>query len=247
MRIVLAGPPKTGNVWLKCLLADIYGLRPLPPKSVPLEGNTVKKQRVTPSAFVDWANSGKFDDGSIFHQHYQFSEEICDVAEALPAHIITIVRDPYDAFVSAYFTMQQYQPDDLRRGPLQASLIGKPIDHPDVLKFLEQGGMSRNVQMAHDWLRSGRSKIVRYENLQRDPEGELRRLTDEVESAPLPQIVAAIESCKADTMRQKSAATAKHVRTARVGDSREHLTEAHLAIIRERYGDLIRDIGYDVL
>src|SRR5215218_8447099 len=29
VRIMIAGPPKAGNVWLKCLLGHIYGLRPL--------------------------------------------------------------------------------------------------------------------------------------------------------------------------------------------------------------------------
>ena len=31
MRIVIAGPPKTGNMWLKCLLGRAYGLRWLRP------------------------------------------------------------------------------------------------------------------------------------------------------------------------------------------------------------------------
>jgi predicted PolB exonuclease-like 3'-5' exonuclease len=47
-------------------------------------------------------------------------------------------------------------------------------------------------------------------------------------------------------MRQKSAMMAWNVRAAKVGDSRERLTEAHLAIFRERYADLIRSLGYEV-
>jgi hypothetical protein len=34
MRIVIAGPPKTGNMWLKCLLGRIYALRWLRPVEV---------------------------------------------------------------------------------------------------------------------------------------------------------------------------------------------------------------------
>jgi hypothetical protein len=37
-----------------------------------------------------------------------------------------------------------------------------------------------------------------------------------------------------------------HVRTAKVGDSRERLGEAHLSLFRERHGDLIRSLGYTV-
>jgi hypothetical protein len=38
----------------------------------------------------------------------------------------------------------------------------------------------------------------------------------------------------------------KHVRAAKVGDSREKLGEPHLAIFREKYGDLLTSLGYDV-
>jgi hypothetical protein len=37
-----------------------------------------------------------------------------------------------------------------------------------------------------------------------------------------------------------------NVRAATVGDSRERLTEAHLAIFRECYADQIRSLGYEV-
>ena len=33
---------------------------------------------------------------------------------------------------------------------------------------------------------------------------------------------------------------------AKVGDSRDRLTEAHLAIFRERYADQIHSLGYEV-
>ena len=35
MRIIIAGPPKAGNVWLKCLIGQIYGLRPLSNNETP--------------------------------------------------------------------------------------------------------------------------------------------------------------------------------------------------------------------
>jgi hypothetical protein len=36
------------------------------------------------------------------------------------------------------------------------------------------------------------------------------------------------------------------VRVARVGDSREKLGPAHLELFRDRYGDIIRELGYEV-
>jgi hypothetical protein len=39
---------------------------------------------------------------------------------------------------------------------------------------------------------------------------------------------------------------ARHVRTATVGDSNNHLGEQHFKIFRERCSDLIRRLGYEV-
>jgi hypothetical protein len=39
---------------------------------------------------------------------------------------------------------------------------------------------------------------------------------------------------------------AMHVRSGTVGESKQHLTEAHLAVFRDQYADLIRALGYEV-
>ncbi|MBA2598033.1 MAG: hypothetical protein H0V00_15525, partial [Chloroflexia bacterium] len=62
MRIIIAGPPKAGNVWLKCLLGTIYQLLPLTNRDTP--------QRPQLHLFKQWLEEDKFPDGTIFHQHY---------------------------------------------------------------------------------------------------------------------------------------------------------------------------------
>ena len=47
-------------------------------------------------------------------------------------------------------------------------------------------------------------------------------------------------------MRTMGGAGSKHVRTAVVGDSREKLSEDHLAVFRDKYADVIRALGYEV-
>ncbi len=66
MRIVIAGPPKAGNVWLKCILGTVYGLQPLGPQAVP--------ERPRLDLFKEWIARGGFGDGTIFHQHYDYSD-----------------------------------------------------------------------------------------------------------------------------------------------------------------------------
>ena len=124
--------------------------------------------------------------------------------------------------------------------------MGKPLDHPDVLAFLDADGYRTNLLKANEWLHSGRAVVLRYEGLHRDPVGELTRATNRIEPVAPERIERAIVACSAENMRQRSRGMAKHVRTATVGDSKNHLGEAHLAIFRERYADLIRALGYDV-
>jgi len=47
-------------------------------------------------------------------------------------------------------------------------------------------------------------------------------------------------------MRNMSQRMAKHVRSAKVGDSRGKLGDEHLKIFREQYGDLITALNYEV-
>ena len=238
MRIVIAGPPKTGNVWLKCLLAAIYDLQALGPRRSPAEPKI--------EAFAAWVAAGGFKDGTVFHQHYDYSPELADAIAAVPAHNVTIVRDPYDAFVSSYFTLQQHVGSGSRGGGGRAALMGKPLDHPDVLDYLRQGGFRRHLIKATAWLESGRSIVGRYEALHADPIAALTRITDQIAPVAPAVIVRAVEACSAENLRKIGGNAAKHVRAAKVGESRERLNDEHLAIFRERYPDMIRRLGYEV-
>ena len=238
MRIVINGPPKQGHRWLKCLLADVYDL-------TVLDGN--QKPAMRPDAFAAWVGAGGFADGTILHQHARFSRRLAREMMAAPAHLIAVVRDPYDTFVSLYFWAQ----DRATHGELgererpRNAILDKPLDHPDVLAFLADD-FRHHLSQANEWLHSGRADVVRYEDLHRDPIATLRRVTDRIEPVPEVRIVHAVETCRAENMRQMNAKFARHVRAATVGDSARHLTAAHLAVFRDRYGDLVRSLGYPV-
>ncbi|MDQ3696171.1 MAG: sulfotransferase [Chloroflexota bacterium] len=238
MRIVIAGPPKSGNVWLKCLLASTYGIRVLGPGAVP--------PRPELPLLLEWLNGNGFPDGSIFHQHFDYSHELADQFAAVPAHLITIVRDPYDAFVSSYYALQTRVDTGQRGGRKIDLLFGKPLDSPEVYHYLRAGGSRRNLVVARDWIQSGRSHVVRYEQLHADPAAALKRLTDDILPVPETRLGLAIDAWSADNMRKMGGDLARHVRTATVGESREKLTGHHLAIFRELHAGLIQEMGYQV-
>ncbi len=238
MRIVINGPPKQGNRWLKCLLSTVYDLEVLGGSKTP---------PTWPEEWRSWIEAGGWPDGTIFHQHNRFSRKLVKIIEDVPARLVTIVRDPYDAFISYYYWVQdraENEPEKERTRP-RNGLIGKPLDNPAVLAFLADE-FGHTIVRANEWVHSGRSAVIRYEALHKDPVGELRALTDKIAPAPLERVEAAVEHCRADNMRQRNEKLSRHVRAATVGDSKQRLSEPHLAIFRERYADLVRSLGYEV-
>jgi hypothetical protein len=238
VRIVIAGPPKTGNMWLKCLLGRAYGLRWLRGFETP--------ERADLPALTSWLAAKRFPDGTIFHQHYDYSPEVADALDAVPAHLVTIVRDPYDAFVSTYYTLQHHSAENNQKGRKFTELMGKPLDDPAVIEFLRDGGYRNNLEKARDWAQSGRAVVLRYEDLSRDPLAELRRATALIAPVSVENQETAIDYCRADKMRQRTKGGSKHVRAATVGDSLRQLTADHLDAFREAYAEIITELGYPV-
>jgi hypothetical protein len=242
MRIVISSPPKMGNKWIKCLLSRIYDLEWIVGDDSP--DTNIER-------FDLFVSEGRFPDNTIFHQHCKYKPKVCDAIDEIPAHQVTIVRDPYDAFVSMYHCIQTRPDYDRQRGRVRKkqrprdAMIGKPIDDPLILDYLADG-FGQLIQRADEWVHSGRAVVVRYEDLHNDPVEALTRVTNQIEPVDTARIEQAIEACSADNMRKMSKRMSQHVRAAKVGDSRDKLSEPHLKIFREKYGDLLSSLGYEV-
>lgn len=237
MRIIVAGPPKTGNVWLKYLLAEIYQLKVL--ENPPADENEFKRAIET----------GWFEDNSIFHQHFAPRPDFLNLAESTGAKLVTIIRNPYDTFVSLYFFVQNF-PQFYRteKNPLNV-LIGKPIDHPDVLEFIgNPQGFGVHIASALRWSDCGKSIIVKYEDLRSNPVLELKKITSQIGEVEDGILRRAIEQCSQDNMRKqfRKRNAKEHMRKGEVGDWQNHLTKAHLDIIRKTYPSFIGRLGYAV-
>ena len=239
MRIVITSAPKTGNHWIKCLLAEAYGLRWI--------SGDEKSPTTRPDQFRAWMAAGQFPDGSIFHQHCRFSRALVDEITAAHAHLVTIVRDPYDMFISMYSWVQEREAHDVRSQQARPRdrMIDKPLGHPDVLAFLTND-FGSVLRRSNEWLHSGRALVVRYEELHADPIAELRRTTVQIEPIVVDRLTDAVEACRAENLRQRNEKMQWHVRSARIGESRERLGEEHLQIFRDRHATTIRSLGYEV-
>jgi Sulfotransferase domain len=241
MRILIVAPPKTGNSWLKCLFSSVYDLDWLTPERVP-NGTSLE-------ALAAWLAAPGFPDNAVFHHHYDYSPQLLELATRDAIHLATILRDPYDMFVSRYFFAQapvegEKRPGKDRERPSDV-LIGKSIDDPVVLSYLAES-FGAELQKGIAWLESGASVVVRYERLIEQPEAELTRATDQIQPAAPDRVRAAVAACQADNLLRTRKGLKRRIRAATSGDWRNHLLPVHLEIFREHHADRIRALGYEV-
>jgi hypothetical protein len=241
MRILIVAPPKAGNSWLKCLFSSIYELDWLTSDRVP-SGTTLQ-------AFADWLSSVGFPDNAVFHHHYDHSPQLVDLAAAESIHLATILRDPYDMFVSRYFFAQAQADNEKRAGKAvdrtSDAMAGKAIDDPVVLAYLADN-FGAQLQKGIDWLESGASVVIRYEGLVDRPEEELTRATDQIQPVAPDRVWAAIAACTAENLLRTRKGLKRRIRAATSGDWCNHLSPVHLEILRDHHADRIRALGYEV-
>ncbi|MGH8474372.1 MAG: sulfotransferase domain-containing protein [Methylococcales bacterium] len=237
MRIIIASQPKTGNVWIRRLLAEIYGLADL---NESLD-DKIPKNGV---AFFHFVEQGLFPDDSIIQEHYfPNPTRVIKPARKIGARLVTMLRNPYDAFVSFFHYVNNF-PERFTKNPASV-LIGKTIDHPDVLGYVEDH-FREHLKLSLKWVQSGASIIIRYEDLLADPVVTLEELTGLIHSVERCRIEEVVGGNSADRMKAQGGWLAKHVRSGSVGDWKTQLSEAHIEAFRRCHGDTIRFIGYAV-
>ena len=240
MRVLVAAPPKTGNVWFEKLVSLAFDLKWL--RAAPRYEYWTTRD---PAPLLDFISAGGYPDGSVCHQHYWPSDRLLEIARDQGIALVTTLRDPYDQFVSWYYYIQNVADAFVAAGDPGQRAIGKLIDHADVLDLLgNEFGAFLDQGIA--WLDSGQSLLVRYEDLHGNPEAALIDAQRYFGISPAIGLAQAIAGANAATMRRESADLARHIRMGRIGGWRDHLLPVHLDIFRDRHARRIARLGYAV-
>ena len=125
MRLIVASPPKTGNIWLKNLLIRTYNLK---------QGDD--QPLGTFEDFAAFIKGGRFDDDTVIHLHPEPTDAYFDLADSVGATTITLLRNPYDVFVSLYHYVQRFK-DELAdtSNPLSV-MIDKDLEDEATFNYL---------------------------------------------------------------------------------------------------------------
>jgi len=229
LKILLVSTPKTGNTWLKYLLAAIYDL-PIIEFPMPEHWSEFDQNRYNELG-PRW----------IAHQHVPPLDPLVRWAHEQRVTLITTVRHPGDSLVSMYYYVQNYtgtvmiDPEAIR---LLISPEGKkeqagviPLTQGLELYVRNKFFYSLNYSIA--WLHSGLSFGVRYEDLWDSPLRTLQALTNCLQPVDSERIRDAILQCHIDVLRVRGQEGQAFYRAGGVGVWKTSLPAAIIKLLRE--------------
>lgn len=237
MRIVVIDPLAAGDATLRKGLARAYRLTQIPRSNIP--------RRDTPDEVARWIAGDGFPDGSLLPYPGHLAPEVVAAIAATNAHVVTVLRNPYDAFVATYEAAQARGADDGggERKRRSSVMVGKPLDHPDVLGFLshEFGSL---LARANAWLLDGAAIPVRHEDFAADPLAALQHVANRIGPVDRVRMERAVPDAAGGSDRSRDDPSSEH--DLATGDAVALLGNAHLAIFRDHYADLVAALGYEV-
>lgn len=242
--IFIAGLPKAGTTWVETQLANVpgYNLRPV----VEAKG-VVTEHNVNDRVFSDLPRYGY----SILKLHTRCTEANLEVIRRHVPRFMVMIRDLRDMCVSAYFHVR-HQPG-----------------HADFERYnrlpKDEGLMHRigvTAEWYVPWIRDALNVaaadpehvlLVRYENLNADPDTEFRRifgffglpvsdgLMRSIEASKLKKALD-IGKVRAESVGLRMKSTA---RKGIVGDWQNHFTAEHRAKFKELCGPILIESDYE--
>jgi len=238
MRVLIASPRKTGNAQLRCLLASAYGLELVGSRDAP-DGSEV-------NAVESWFDD--FPDRGVAHTTFRHTPRLAEIAAAHHVALVAVMRHPFDLLVSIHEIAQRRSDKKGRQPDTEepwAPLAGRELDDPVVLAYLTDG-FSDEINWLKEWHDSG-TPLVRFELLEADPAAALNELATALGEIDEDVVARAVAICPGESIVRSSPVRGRRMPPVPAGTWRERLSDDHLAILRDRYGDDVRHLGYELV
>lgn len=238
---VLCSYPKSGNTWLRFLLANL-----IRPGEV---GSGVDVQAIVPDIYALKAKDLEKQDLSIFKSHEAFRPDY--------DRVVYLYRDPRDVAVSYFHhghATRELPPELTLDDYVKGFVAQPPITGADFGNWHENVG---------SWFGAKENDPkflpVAYEAMIENPDAELTRIAAFLDLPATPEaIAAAVDRASAKEMRRieettgidyrprqhKFAEGARFVRKAKAGSWREELSPEAACRIEEAFGPMMEKLGY---
>ncbi|MFN2627276.1 MAG: sulfotransferase [Gaiellaceae bacterium] len=180
MRIAVVSTPRSGNMWLRRLLAFLYGLE--------------ERSAHTPDE-VDWE---RLPGRTILQLHWRRTPRFTELLERFGFTTVVLARHPLDTLLSILH-FAAHEPETARwldgRAGDERLLVGAD---PTSAAFVDYSTSERArvlVDVSVDWWAAPVLARVRYEDLVARPESELARIVEaagEATAAPITHAIRAV-------------------------------------------------------
>jgi len=233
LKIVVVGTPKTGNTWVKHLLADVYDL---PLVKLKPEFDRAEAEAAGPR----W----------VAHQHYLPKQSLLDWGAANNVAFVSVVRHPGDVLISLWHHMQQRRSHSTSNfGDLtqDASILsqGDNVVSEQTQTFVEHSfHLYLNLSIA--WLDQPGTATVRYEDLWNCPVAALSDLTNSILPVSNDRLQLALCGCELGLMQSLLDPEKKLIRQGGVGGWRAALSPGlkNALITLDPYPAQFEALGY---
>lgn len=206
LRIFIAATPKTGNVWLKNLLASVYSLR------IEEVGTELSDDELT-----------GLGSGWIAHQHLSPTNALLKRLREHRVTVLTMFRHPCDVLISLKSFIAKLD-DPVASDHRAATMIADGDSFGDHTLAYVRSFFPQQLNVSLFWAKYD-ARPVHYEDLLKDPVQVVRSLGSLLGEAPIERIRNAVEQTSLERMRKKHAKTAFHFREGRAGKWRDTLPE----------------------
>jgi hypothetical protein len=188
-RLALISSPRSGNTWLRRMLAALFGLD--------------ERAAHAPSE-VGW---DELPPRSILQLHWPMTQSFTEDLRRHGFHVIVLTRHPLDVLISILH-FAAYEPATSRwlggaHGDESSIERAEPCS-PEFLDYAHSLRARALLGVSDEWSTRADAVAVRYEDLVTDPIGELQRIVECERTIPVGTVEEAVQSVSFGGMQKES-------------------------------------------
>jgi Sulfotransferase domain len=161
LKLALVSTPRSGNTWLRYLLASVYGL---------------EQFAVHTPQSLDWK---ALPGNSIVQLHWHHTQEFRSVLADNGFEVVSVIRHPLAVLLSIW-QFASHEPETASwlngEGGSENTIINQPVTGRQVLDYACGDRFKSLLAVSVEWRAADPSRAVRYEDLVLNPEATLGNL-----------------------------------------------------------------------
>ena len=225
-RVAIVSSPRSGNSWVRCVLADVLGLEQI------FVHNYFQAPLVLP-------------ENCILQLHWYREPNFQEFLQSNLFRVVVLARHPLDMLLSTLHFARLDKEVNLWLGgnaEFTPSFLGAAPASPEFLEYATSWGAENLLSITHQWWHDQQALKVRYEDFVRDPVSRFTELITSLDGSPA-NLSAALQKYRLAKWQAKSN---KHGWQGRPGLWQDLIPFEDALKIYERHRSVFDGLAYSV-